>query len=100
MKRFLAIALILVSAGGRNTEAKTYSVSGLLEKLKSKDPKARYTEVSNLGKYGPKAREAVPALADALKDPDTTVRIGAAYAGKSRAGCGCCRASPEESLKG
>ena len=80
MKRFFVIAMILVTAGCGKTEDKTYSVSGLLDMLKDKDPKARYTAVSQLGRFGPKAKEAVPALADALKDPDTSVRIGAAYA--------------------
>jgi HEAT repeat protein len=80
MKRFFVIAIILVTAGCEKTEAKTYSVSGLLDMLKGKDPKARYTAVSHLGKYGPEAKGAVPAIADALKDPDASVRIGAAYA--------------------
>ncbi len=80
MKRSLAIVMILATAGCGKVEDKAYSVPGLLDMLKDKDPKARYTAVSHLGKYGPQAKEAVPALADALKDPDTSVRIGAAYA--------------------
>src|SRR5713226_1384495 len=80
MKRFFVIAMILAAAGCGKAEDKAYSVPGLLDMLKDKDPKVRYTAVSQLGKYGSQAKEVVPALADALKDPDTSVRMGAAYA--------------------
>jgi HEAT repeat protein len=80
MKTCFLIALVLFTAGCSKAVDKAYTVPGLLEMLKDRNPDMRYSAVSHLGKYGSKAKEAVPAIIDALKDPEANVRIGAAYA--------------------
>src|SRR5262249_19615942 len=52
----------------------------LLADLADKDPKVRRGAAEGLGKLGAAAREAVPALVKALKDPDEPVRDAAAAA--------------------
>ena len=42
-------------------------------------PKYREAAVKALRKFGPAAKDAVPALTQALKDQDKTIRIAAAY---------------------
>jgi HEAT repeat protein len=56
------------------------AVPGLVEMLKSEDPRRRATAASTLFGMGPKARAAVPALAEALSDPDSEMRVSAAMA--------------------
>src|SRR5258707_7634701 len=60
MKRSLAIVMILATAACGKVEDKPYSVPGLLDMLKDKEPKARYTAVSHLGTYRAQAKEDVP----------------------------------------
>lgn len=57
------------------------AVPGLIEMLKSEDPQHRVTAASTLFGMGPKARAAVPALAEALSnDPSSDMRVSAAMA--------------------
>jgi HEAT repeat protein len=80
MKTYFVIAMVLFSVGCSKAVDPAYTVPGLLEMLKDKNPDVRYTAVSHLGKYGSRAKEAVPAIIDALKDSEANVRIGAVYA--------------------
>jgi HEAT repeat protein len=79
-KAAILILLPLVFGCGKKQEKKDYSVTSMIADLKSTDPDVRYTATSVLKSYGPEARSAVPALTEALRDPNRNVRIGAAYA--------------------
>jgi hypothetical protein len=80
MKKCVLFALIVCVVGCRGRKVE-HSVPSLMKTLKThKDPKMRYWAAESLGHFGPEAREAVPALSEALKDPDGMVRMGAAYA--------------------
>ena len=57
-----------------------YARQGQIKALQDKDPDVRCTAATVLGKYGPEAKEAVPALTAALKDEDKHVREAVAYA--------------------
>jgi HEAT repeat protein len=71
-------ALWAVGCGPPRVE---HSVPSLVKTLKNdKDPNMRYWAAESLGNFGPPAREAVPDLIEALKDPEPMVRMGAAYA--------------------
>jgi bifunctional DNase/RNase len=63
------------------------TVPALIEALKTqKDPSIRRQAADILGRLGPRAKEAVPALRDALQDEDEKVRKEAAAALKKLAG--------------
>jgi hypothetical protein len=74
--------LIVGSAGcGKDPPKEDYSVSGFVTQLKDKDPNMRYSAARSLGKFGPEAKAAIPALVESLKgDESPLVRMGAAYA--------------------
>lgn len=55
-------------------------LAAAVDQLKSADPAARTSAASQLGLMGPDAAEAVPALAEALRDSAEPVRLNAAYA--------------------
>ena len=79
MWRVLALSLALLGVGC-GKERKHYTVPELIQTLKDSDPDMRYWAARELGKTsGPDAKAAVEALAEALRDPDETVRMGAAY---------------------
>jgi HEAT repeat protein len=75
----MVMACALVGACSKDKK-EDYSVPGLIETLKHKDPNMRYHAAKSLGKLGAQAKEAVPALVEALRDSDKMVRMGAAYA--------------------
>ena len=50
--------------------------------LKSSDPLERRLAAHALAEIGPAAREAVPALIEALRDPESFVRVWAARRGR------------------
>src|SRR5579875_2969938 len=60
--------------------SKGKSVEELSKQLESPKPNARHHAVRELRDMGPKAKDAVPALAKALKDNDPKVRKKAAQA--------------------
>ena len=75
----MALAVFVVGCSGSGNN--DYTVPGLVKTLKEdKDPNMRYWAAESLGHYGREAKQAVPALAQALKDEDKNVRMGAAYA--------------------
>jgi HEAT repeat protein len=80
MRVVAAAMLFLLAAGCGGSPARDYSVAGCIKDLEDKDANIRYTAASVLGKYGPEAVSAVPALTKALGDADKNVRVGAAYA--------------------
>jgi HEAT repeat protein len=80
MRTFTVVVVVLLSAGCGHKGGPDYSVSGLVAQLKDKDPNLRYSAARALGKYGPEAGPALPALVEALKDDSPMVRMGAAYA--------------------
>jgi HEAT repeat protein len=80
MKKLAVVGLILLSVGCGKKDDPNYSVPGLIERLKDRDPDVRYSAARGLGKYGSEAKSAIPALVGALKDESAEVRMGAAYA--------------------
>ncbi len=80
MRGLLLVSVLIMSVGCARQKAQDYSVPALMQSLKDKDSRVRYTAVKHLGRHGHEAKAAVPALAEALKDKDMAVRIGAAYA--------------------
>lgn len=63
------------AAGGESGDAVRW-----IQALKTDDTLARRRATDALGLLGPAAREALPALAQALRDEDEPVRLNAAYA--------------------
>jgi len=55
-------------------------LSQLIEALESRDAAVRQDAIGRLERMGPAARLAAPTLAKCLSDPDSGVRVGAAYA--------------------
>lgn len=55
-------------------------VSELIRALHDTDEGVRISAISSLGRIGPKAAKAIPALEHALQDADVTVRTEAAKA--------------------
>jgi HEAT repeat protein len=72
-----AVRLMAAAAVG---ECGPQAVPALVEMLKNKDALIRYWAAKGLGKIGPEARSAAPALTEALGDPSESVQINAAYA--------------------
>src|SRR5271170_4161052 len=56
------------------------TLESLNEALKSSDASIRLNAIGSLGCLGPRARRAVPAVVEALKDPNVAVRKLAALA--------------------
>jgi HEAT repeat protein len=78
MKRIILVGLAALALGCGKKE---YSVPSLVDTLKKdRDPNMRYYAAKQLGHFGAKAKDAVPALTEALKDEDKNVRMGSAYA--------------------
>jgi HEAT repeat protein len=69
--------LLLFAATARAAETR---LSELLKALNSADPSARLVAIDDLGRMGPRAAEAVPALTDLLKNDSAAVRAHAAQA--------------------
>jgi HEAT repeat protein len=77
----LLAGTLAVLAGCKDPRKVDYSVASLRKTLREdKDPNMRYWAAESLGHYGPKAKEAVPDLIEALKDENRLVRMGAGYA--------------------
>jgi HEAT repeat protein len=74
--RKAALAALAKSSGSGAEEA----VPALIEALKSEDPAIRESAILILGKLGPAAKGAVPALGNLLDDPDSNLRNKAAEA--------------------
>ena len=79
MGRWLMLGLVVVTAGCGKKPEGDYSVPGRLQALKSPNPDERYSAARSLGRHPEEAKDAVPALTEALKDPVGMVRMGAAY---------------------
>jgi HEAT repeat protein len=78
MKRIILVSLAVLAVGCGKKE---YSVPSLVDTLKKdRDPKMRFYAAKELGHFGAQAKDAVPALTEALKDEDKNVRMEAAYA--------------------
>jgi HEAT repeat protein len=81
MRLHCAFSLVVLLAGcGHGPPKKDYSVAACIQDLAHSDPMVRATAASILGKYGAEAAPAVPALTQALRDPNRDVRICATYA--------------------
>jgi HEAT repeat protein len=81
MRQLSLICTVALLAGCGREWKTAPTVSSLETSLKHEDPKMRYWAARTLGRQGAKAKDAVPALIDRLKnDEDKTVRMGAAYA--------------------
>ena len=77
------LAAFVCAAGCRDPRRVEYSVPSLVTTLREdKDPNMRYWAAESLGKFGPEAQAAVPALQEAAKDSETEVRDAAATATK------------------
>src|SRR5687768_6444566 len=78
----LLVAVCQLPAWGQD-DGPTYegkTVGQWVVQLKHRDPDARVEAARSLGKIGPGARAAVPALAEALDDTELEVRIRACEA--------------------
>ena len=71
MKALLGVSLVWVLWC---LPARAESVADLIDQLKSQNPDVRREAAQALGKLGPEAKDAVPALANALKDKNLFVR--------------------------
>ena len=84
MKRFaifvLATQLAVPAAGLRASQEQTKSVQELIQDLKSSDTNRRRDAAYALDRLGPAAREAAPALIEALNDGDEQVWFHAVQA--------------------
>lgn len=67
-----------VSVWALADEARDAQIRKLIGQLKDKDASIRATAADILGRTGPEAKSAVPALIDLLKDKDAKVRAAAA----------------------
>jgi HEAT repeat protein len=83
MRQAVVLVAVVVGfgCGSKMEKSKEYTTQELITTLKDPDPNMRYWAARELGKSpGTDASVAVQALTEALADPDTTVRSGAAYA--------------------
>ncbi len=78
IKRSLLFLFVLLLAS--TLTAQETRVNELINQLKDKNYRVRYRAADALGKQGPAASAAVPALRKALKDPDRDVRKAATRA--------------------
>src|SRR5256885_7384580 len=77
MKSILAVvvvALVLPSASAARDDEPALTVKQLIEKLKHKEADKRVEAARELGRIGADAKEAIPALTAAVKDPSDKVR--------------------------
>src|SRR5262245_12170911 len=70
----LLLAAALLMVWQVRAQAPVADVDKLIRQMKSQDLYIRQQAVIALGEIGPEAKEAVPALIDAFKDPDEDVR--------------------------
>jgi HEAT repeat protein len=81
MKRsMLAVLGLAAIVAAASAEDRSGDVRGLQITLKSEKAAERAASARILGEIGPAAKDAAPALADALKDPERDVRQSAAQA--------------------
>src|SRR5262249_41415756 len=73
MKNLVVLSLVLLSAGGAAPAGAPdkEKVAELIKQLKGSDAAARGKAIEALGKLGPSAKEAVPALVDVIKKEKT-----------------------------
>jgi HEAT repeat protein len=71
---------LFVEAPGDWRSRGPVSMPALVQELKSKEAARRQIVAERIGQIGPPAKAALPALLDALKDPDDFVRLRAADA--------------------
>jgi HEAT repeat protein len=76
----LGVVLAALAASPAPAEDRSADVRGLQISLKSEKAAERAASARILGEIGPAAKEAAPALTDALKDPERDVRKNAAQA--------------------
>jgi HEAT repeat protein len=82
---FLGVTLLCMTCAGpaparQKLPRKTQDVAALIEKLKDKDSYTRREALASLGRIGPAAKAAIPAVTNRLKDKNPFVRIYAASA--------------------
>ncbi len=80
MKPHALVIVLAIIAGCGKAGKGEYSVPGLIKSLQSENADARYTAAKTLGSYGSTDDGVLPALCEALKDRDATVRLGVVYA--------------------
>jgi HEAT repeat protein len=79
MRRTVSYVLgLLALAAALSAEDRSGDVRGLQITLKSEKASERVASARILGEIGPAAKDAAPALAEALKDPERDVRQNAA----------------------
>ena len=79
MRPLMRLSSVFLFAGtlfAASTDA-AQNVKQLIRALKNPNPTTRADAATDLGLMGPAAREAVPALAEALADPEDQVRMAA-----------------------
>src|SRR4051794_8513844 len=87
MKRILAATVTLaLLAGARVRAADAEEVAGLVKKLKGDNPAECLRAAGELEKLGPDARDAVPALVEALKNKNDPALPAAAARALGRVG--------------
>src|SRR4051812_43083753 len=77
MSSRLVVGLLLLAAGSVRAAVPPRgpdTVAGVVNKLKDEDPTVRLRAARDLGNLGAAAREAVPQLMKALRDPAAGVR--------------------------
>jgi HEAT repeat protein len=80
MKRWTMAATLMASLTGcAAKEDPRYTVPGLIQMLKEKNPDDRCTAAQVLGSYGAEAKSALPALRVGLKDESESVRVCVVY---------------------
>jgi len=79
-RRLCAASLVLVAACSSKGPTDGKSVAEFEAMLRGTDPTAQAQGALGLGKLGPAAAPAVPALIDALRSPDQLVKQNAALA--------------------
>src|SRR5438132_220876 len=77
MRHFMLPVLLLLAVP-LTAAAEPTEVQGLIARLKADKEQDRADAARRLGQLGPKAKEAAPALVEALKDPLVDVRLRAA----------------------
>lgn len=87
------IGAIVMSATIGCSRHQPKDITQLVEDLGQEDADARYEAVKSLGNRGAEAQPAVPALIGMLKDPHTSVCVGAEYA-LAKIGPGAASAVP------
>ncbi len=74
LSTLLALAPLWAAGGAQETKTSDHRVAAALELWRGDDPKARLQALQRLGRLGPRAAPAVPALIAGLSDLDPKVR--------------------------